>query len=272
MLLPDNFSFNQQNLQDFVDCPRRFYLRYLLKLEWPALESQPVREQEELLKLGEQFHRMVQQQFAGVPVATIENAIHNPELLLWWQQFSTLNLNSLSARKTSETLLSIPFNGYRLVAKFDLLVFEENGRALIYDWKTSQHQPKRKWLQSRMQTRVYPLVLSLSGPNQKPNISPDRIQMIYWYPAFPEMPVQFEYSNSQMKEDSDFILRQIKDIQSRSAEVFEKTTQERRCKFCRYRSLCERGEKAGDWHELEGEDDSMDAVIDIDFESISPAD
>ena len=67
MLLPDNFTFSQNNLQDYVDCKRRFLLRHVQKLEWPAIESEPVLEQEQLMLLGQQFHLMVQQKLSGIP-------------------------------------------------------------------------------------------------------------------------------------------------------------------------------------------------------------
>lgn len=39
MSLPEDFTFSQSMLQDFVDCPRRFELRYLLDARWPAQET-----------------------------------------------------------------------------------------------------------------------------------------------------------------------------------------------------------------------------------------
>ena len=39
--LPDDFHFSQGSLQDYVDCQRRFQLRYLMKLAWPAVDAEP---------------------------------------------------------------------------------------------------------------------------------------------------------------------------------------------------------------------------------------
>ncbi|MCZ7553427.1 MAG: PD-(D/E)XK nuclease family protein [Anaerolineales bacterium] len=39
--LPEGFHFSQTNLQDYRECPRRFKLRYMLGLAWPAIESEP---------------------------------------------------------------------------------------------------------------------------------------------------------------------------------------------------------------------------------------
>ncbi|HZU87116.1 MAG TPA: PD-(D/E)XK nuclease family protein, partial [Anaerolineaceae bacterium] len=65
MPLPVSFHFSQNNLQDYVDCARRFELRHLLRLEWPALQSEPVLERERLMILGQRFHQMVQQHLSG---------------------------------------------------------------------------------------------------------------------------------------------------------------------------------------------------------------
>ena len=46
MTLPPTFQFSQNSLQDYVDCPRRFQLRYLLRQPWPAVESEPLSEYE----------------------------------------------------------------------------------------------------------------------------------------------------------------------------------------------------------------------------------
>ena len=274
MQLPENFSFNQQNLQDYVDCTRRFYLRHIQKLEWPAIESEPVREQESLLQLGQQFHLMVQQNFAGVPAEAITDSTGDPELLFWWQEFNALKINYLPGLKYCEVLYSVPFASYRLVAKFDLLIIEAEKKATIYDWKTSQHPPKRTTLQSRLQTKVYPLVLSLVSASSKvmSAIDAEKIQMIYWYPDPLISPIQFDYSNSQMQEDSSYIAGLINEISNRPIDSFEKTSQESRCKFCRYRSLCERGLQAGDISKSEESIDTNDTIFDIDFDQISPAD
>jgi hypothetical protein len=41
MTLPYSFHFTQSSLQDYLDCPRRFQLRYVLDQPWPAVESEP---------------------------------------------------------------------------------------------------------------------------------------------------------------------------------------------------------------------------------------
>ena len=44
--IPQNFQFSQASLSDYMDCARRFQLRYLLEQDWPAVESEPLLERE----------------------------------------------------------------------------------------------------------------------------------------------------------------------------------------------------------------------------------
>ena len=273
MKLPKPFSFNQQNLQDYLDCPRRFYLRHILRQDWPAIESEPVKEQEALIRLGEQFHRMVQQLFAGVPQQAIEASISDPDLLNWWQQLIQLDMQSLPGTKFSEILFSIPFENTRLAAKYDLIIYQSNLQALIYDWKTSRHLPKEKWLVDRMQTRVYPFVLaSLSIQSGTAfQLSPNQIEMHYWYPAFPDNEITFPYSQNQFADDQRYLSATIHEIMQMDESGFSKTENEKLCKYCRYRSLCNRGVSAGDLSEAEGLENDPDSAFDIDFNEISAA-
>ncbi len=86
--MPDNlkseldpyFSFSQSSLQDYVDCPRRFQLRYIEHLAWPAIETEPLLENERRLREGQQlFHRMVQQHLIGLPVEKLTRMAGTPD-------------------------------------------------------------------------------------------------------------------------------------------------------------------------------------------------
>jgi hypothetical protein len=65
--IPSPFTFSQSSLQDYSDCPRRFQLRYIEQLQWPAVEAEPVMENEHHQQEGQLFHRMVQQHRIGLP-------------------------------------------------------------------------------------------------------------------------------------------------------------------------------------------------------------
>ena len=79
-ILRQPFSFSQSCLQDYADCPRRFRLRYVDQLTWPAVESEPVAENEHRQQEGQIFHRLVQQHLLGLPTENLARLANTPNL------------------------------------------------------------------------------------------------------------------------------------------------------------------------------------------------
>ena len=80
-------TLSQSSLQDYVDCPRRFQLRYVERLSYPAIESEPTLENEKHQQEGEYFHRLVQQHLIGIPAEQISTLANTPNLQRWWENF-----------------------------------------------------------------------------------------------------------------------------------------------------------------------------------------
>jgi CRISPR/Cas system-associated exonuclease Cas4 (RecB family) len=265
MTLPEGFHFSQSNLQDYLDCQRRFQLRYLLHVAWPALETQPASENENTLQLGAAFHYLIRQHQSGVPVELLTASIqHNPysdqnELSHWWENYLTAletitDLGGLlqpspplTAITIPEISLSVPLGGFRLIAKFDLLVFHSSGTFTIIDWKTNRVRPPRRWLQERMQSRIYLYTLVKSGMdvNEGKTIEPKQVEMLYWFTNFPTEAEHISYSTEQLLSDEIYILDLINKINQKREDDFSLTHNEGNCRFCVYRSLCDRGTQAG---------------------------
>ncbi|NSW52582.1 MAG: PD-(D/E)XK nuclease family protein [Anaerolineae bacterium] len=272
-VLEKTTHFSQYSLQDFVDCPRRYDLRHRRKLQWPAVQSLPVLEQEERMARGEQFHRLVQQHLSGIPVEKIEARIHDPILLAWWGNFTEYDpLALLPPRRLAEYALSAPFLGYRLLAKYDLLAIAPGETAHIMDWKTAELRPRGEILRAKVQSRLYPFLLALGGERLFGGTAPkpEQIRMTYWFAAFPEAPEEIGYSKTQFNRDRDYLAALIEDIFARSAaDDFPPTDNLKRCDYCQYRSYCERGVEAGAIEEVD--DESLleqDPGFTIDFEQI----
>lgn len=251
MALPNDFQFSQSSLQDYDTCPRRFRLRYLDRLRWPAIESEPVREAERLAQLGTDFHRLVHQHLSGLETdilsASLEQA--DADLRTWWQNYLTQRPAALAQAQTyPELTLSTPLGGYRLQARFDLLAAQRDGAFLIVDWKTTRQKPSRAGLARRIQSRVYPYVLAQAGAafNNGQPLDPAAIKLIYWYPHFPDQPEQFDYSRQQLQQDEQFLSALIERIkQAAQQNEFPLVADEKPCRTCVYRSHCDRGVKAG---------------------------
>jgi CRISPR/Cas system-associated exonuclease Cas4 (RecB family) len=279
-LLPPDFQFSQRSLQDYVDCRRRFQLRYLDQLSWPAVEAEPLIEHENRLRSGAEFHRLVQRYLLGVPEERLSamlesSAYQNVDLKRWWENF--LQYAHLAPVESSlvEGTLSARIGNYRLLAKYDLIRWDSdhsNDQVKIYDWKTSQRMPPRQWLADRLQTRVYPYLLVQAGGLiiNDGQLSPGQIEMVYWFAEYPQEPQRFSYGPEQYEQDHEYLTGVIDEIDSLNTGDFALTLDEDHCKFCTYRSLCDRGVSAGSidlaesGKEAEAEDD-----FDLDFDQIA---
>lgn len=263
------FQYSQARLQDFADCKRRFYYRYVAHQAWPAVIAEPVLEAEHLMRLGEQFHQIVRQYLSGVSVDLLEGLFFvEGDLKSWWHNFLGAQLLDEDGVTLPEIILSGHVDGYKLVAKFDLIALKADGNAIIYDWKTARKQPSRSVLASRWQTIVYPYLLAKSGMvlNSGKLILPENITMVYWYPNYPTMPIKFNYSDEAYKADESALISTIAGIESLdNFDQFTMTEDEKRCSFCVYRSLCDRGVQAGGGFEIEAEDFE---AVDLDFDQI----
>jgi predicted RecB family nuclease len=275
-MLPLHFQFSQGSLQDFVDCPRRFQLKYIEQLAWPAAEAEPALENERHLQLGATFHRMAQQYLLGIPAEKLAPlAARDPDLARWWENFlryaETLGtFNRAELARYPEISLSAPLGEHRLTGKFDLLT-RAGDRFTIYDWKTARKKPKRQWLAEKLQTRVYPWLLVQAGArfNGGKPVRPEQIEMVYWFAEFPAAPMRFPYSRMQFEEDDAYLHALLAEIEALDDTPAPLTDNEKRCRFCVYRSLCDRGLSAGPLDELEDPEAADAFDFTLDFEQIA---
>jgi hypothetical protein len=270
-MLPLDFQFSQSNLQDYTDCPQRFLLRHLLKIAWPALEAEPVLENELAMQRGAQFHSLVQQQQLGIPVDCLTALAQEEALSRWWLAYLSALPALMKGERFPEISLSAPLMQYRLLAKYDLLVVLPEGRVAIYDWKTSAKKTRRQSLLGRMQTRVYPylLVQASAGLNQGTPFRPDQVEMIYWFTEAPAEPEVIAYTAEQYQKDGEYLESLAGQIAGLEQDDFAMTLTQERCSFCTYRSLCARGVTAGVLGEAgDGEAETPESE-DFNFEQIA---
>jgi CRISPR/Cas system-associated exonuclease Cas4 (RecB family) len=274
MNIPEGFQFSQANLQDYADCRRRFQLRYLQGVAWPALLSEPAGESERFLRLGQQFHRMAHQYLLGVPAPQLDEMVDGPEIKAWWENFNLHVPDFLAgidpASRSMEATLTAPVDSFRIIAKLDFVGRRDDGKSIIVDWKTYRKKPRRSWLQERLQTRIYPYLLVRAGSqaNQGKVIDPEQVEMVYWFASFPEKPERFSYNARQFAEDDAYLSKLVSEIQRLEESNFTMTPQLERCQFCVYRSLCDRGVQAGSFAELDNPTEQEDEFL-LDFDQIS---
>lgn len=269
MSLSADFAFTQGSLQDYADCARRFELRYIQRLRYPAPEVNQILEYEARIRQGNRFHKLAEQHSNGIPAELLKRSLADePELARWWDDALAGGLRDLPPQRHAEITLQTPLGGQRLVAKYDLLALQPGGAAVIVDWKTGESVPAPKALERRLQTVVYRYVLACSGAHMYGGrIPPERIRMDYVYVAQGAQRISFAYSAAQLAADEAWLLALAEAIGA--AAAFPLTEDERRCKFCTYRALCERGE-AGDLQDLEfDEAEETDEALDLNFDQIA---
>ena len=259
-------SSSPGQLQDAVECRRRFQLRYILELAWPAPVAEPADAYETHVQDGVAFHRLIHQHQIGLPVerltaqaegedeveAQAEGPGNLAELVAQLSLLSTGEPAHCAIRKS-------PFR--RRWGAIDCWPsttwwqWSRARRAVIVDWKTSQHRPASAWLAARLQTRVYRYLLVAAGAslNGGQPIAPEQVEMIYWFAAFPDRPERLRYNRVQYEADGRYLASLVAELAQAGEDDFPLTDDVKRCRFCPYRSLCDRGVEAGEMGEPDGD-------------------
>jgi CRISPR/Cas system-associated exonuclease Cas4 (RecB family) len=273
MPLPETFQFSQGSLQDYVDCSRRFQLRHVLMQPWPGLITDAPLEFERHLQRGAELHHLAHQNARGIDIGRLSAIVaQDPVLSRWWQTFLENPPVGLPDRtRHAEVVLTAPLAGHRLLAKLDLLAADPGQRVVIIDWKTAHRRPSRRQLAQRMQTLVYRYLAVEAGAallgGQQP--LPEQVEMVYWFADHGGATERFPYSSEQHNAARDRLVGLVAEIGDLRDEVWPLTSDRRHCRFCNYRSLCDRGVKAGFFDELAEEIELPDFESAIDLEQIA---
>jgi hypothetical protein len=278
-LLPPEFSFSQSSLQAYVDCARRFWLAYVEQLPWPAVEASPIYEHEELMRMGATFHRLVERSEIGIAPDQVAARLV-PPLSTWFDAYLTHRPADLPRETVEvERVLAVPFVSkststapavaYRLVAKYDLIAADRDGRVVIVDWKTARRRSDPSTVRQRIQSVVYPFVLvEASASLPWGPVRPEQVEMRYWFAAAPTQPIVFRYDAAQHDANRQFLQQLLAAIVAGDGEasfpkVLDTETNRRRlCAYCIYRSRCNRGQAAGDLDALDDAEEFF--AVDVD--------
>jgi CRISPR/Cas system-associated exonuclease Cas4 (RecB family) len=270
MAFPDRFAFSQASLQDYADCARRFQLRYVLGVQWPAVRAEAVIEWEQRGQRGAAFHRLVHQRTVGIPVEVLHTAASEGEVHEWWRAYLSCPPDALPGTvRKAEARLSMPLGTHRLTARYDLLAIEPGQRAVIVDWKTNERRPKRSWLEKRLQTVVYRYVLVEAGAelNGGEPFAPTQVELIYWFAAFPQQAERFAYDRDQHRAAGEQLCEMIDEIVELDGGEWPLTSDLSRCIYCPFGTLCGR-EGQVEVAEVEEAEPELDS-FDVDLEQIA---
>jgi CRISPR/Cas system-associated exonuclease Cas4 (RecB family) len=269
-----DLDFSQHSLQDYLDCPLRFKLRHLDEFAWPAARTDDQMEYELRQRQGVEFHRLVQQMAAGIPHDILRVGIHDERVRADWDAFLAalpvfpVELSDQSGQiRLAEHTLATRLEGHRLLAKYDLLVIRPGERIWIFDWKTGARPFTHSQMAARIQTRVYLYLAAVAGSqwNGGRPFAPEQVEMIYWQTADPHNIIHLPYSASQLDADRLYLGDILREIEDRMPSDYPKTDDTHRCRFCSYRSFCERGFIPGSQQEYESSGNP-----DVDLTNVEP--
>lgn len=234
---------SRASLADFLACQRRFQLRALRQLPWPAL---PLDEgTAEAIARGQQFHRLLERHFLGLPTDPAGNA--DPQVQAWQHAFQRRPPALPPGRRLPEHRLTLPIGNHLLHGRFDLLIAGETAQgqpyAHIYDWKTGKARRESR-LREDWQTRLYLALLAEGGGalwrDGRPP-TPDHITLTYWYATEPDSPRTIAYSDGWHRQnwaDIQAIVAQIEAAQV--ADEWPLTADLEECRRCAYQVVCGR--------------------------------
>lgn len=270
--LPPTFSFSQAALQSYSDCPRQFWLAWIRRLPWPASYVAPALESERRMRLGARFHRLVERVERGVVSDNAPFEGLDSPLDEWFEAWRLHRPAGLpDSIREYECTLSTPIDlgdagRVRLLARFDLIAVEPGKRIVIVDWKTGDRPQSEPQMARRLQSVVYPYVMveACAGLSWGP-VAPDQLEMIYWFAAAPDRPVRIAYDAATHESNRRRLTELLADILSRiETEDFSLVADtpenlRRFCRYCVYRSHCDRG-NAASIADLSEDDSLLDDV------------
>ena len=251
-----NLTLSQSAIDTYQRCPRRYYLRYVRGLDWPAPLTSSELDFEQAMRRGEHFHLLIQQQSLGMDVTPMVDASDDEILRNWWHSFldhARTHMPAVTRAQYTEVELAVTIEGVTVVAKFDNLAIEEDGGILIFDWKTGTPRTVEH-LARTWQSVVYQFIATERGgqlrqPATLPKVEARQVHLTYWHARDAQHPVRLPYDD-QMHEEGrrrlTSVIAEMKGlIECDQEAVFVHTPNEGECRHCPYRSYCERGREAG---------------------------
>jgi hypothetical protein len=188
----DLIHLSQSHLNLLATCPPKFQQVYL-----DRLASLPDPEQQESLDWGSRFHLLMQQRELGLPIESLlaSDRELNQAMTNLIEATPELWATNNQICREAEHCRTLSWHNYLLTVIYDLLIARSD-RAIILDWKTYRHPPKRDKLARNWQTRLYPYILVETS-----DYLPEQVSLTYWFVKSSDTPqsLTFKYNKGQHK-------------------------------------------------------------------------
>lgn len=251
--MEETFTLSRTRLADFTACRRRFQLRYMDRLPWPAAPAEEA--VEESILLGQSFHRLAQRYYLGLVVDSAE--IADAELQRLWWRFTRQKPTLPSGSRYPEVSMTVPIGNHFLTGRFDLLVLGK-GKAHIFDWKTDAKARSESQLREDLQTRLYLALATEGTAGLNRRLAPEQVALTYWYVNDQESSVTFEYSQAQHDANWSYLQRLTRELEQQAAgAIWPLTDDLGHCSRCAYQIYCDRQTERLDLSDWEPKDEAL---------------
>lgn len=226
----------QTQISAYERCKRFYYLKYVSRLVWPVEVTD--RRQ---IRQGEDFHLLIRQLLMGFPRSSLLVPADSENLSGWLDVFQREDPIGKPDMIFPEREVTVNYADVLWLGKFDALAVYD-GEIRIFDWKTSGRKPDAAHYLSSPQTRLYRFLAKtcaarLLGASQH-GIPAENIEMVYWFPEYPEETIRLPYSEDEYARDMTWLRTLAREMCAVNEADFPRTEKTRRCEFCDYRTYC----------------------------------
>jgi CRISPR/Cas system-associated exonuclease Cas4 (RecB family) len=258
--MEQTLTVSRAGLTTFQICQRRFQLRYLDRLSWPAVPEDARMEKARIE--GERFHQLMHRHFLSLSVS--KEAESYPELARWWKIFLSEGPQISDGQHLPELTLTVPMGRHLLSGRFDLLVLSRE-QVHLFDWKTEARARAEGELVTDLQTRLYLALAAEGAPALDRKFGPEHILMTYWYVNEPAASVTIHYDQAKHVENWKYIGQIVDGINRRLAVEgkWPLTEDLSACEQCAFQVYCGRQTdsfRLNQWESLED-----DPILEPDF-------
>ena len=226
----------QTQISAYERCKRFYFLKYVRRLVWPVelSDRQQVRQ-------GEAFHLLIRQLLMGFSRESLLVPADSENLSRWLEVFLSNKPLGKPDMIFPEREVTMNFADVLWLGKFDALaVYDEQIR--IFDWKTSGRKPEEAHYLSAPQTRLYRFLAKTCAPRllgaSHHGIPAENIEMVYWFPEYPENTISLAYSEEQYERDMTWLRTRAREMSSQNEADYPQTEKIRVCSSCSYRTHC----------------------------------
>lgn len=226
----------QTQISQYEVCKYSYYLRYVKNLVWPIEPSVS-----QNIRKGDDFHLLVRQLILGFPPDSLIIPGKKADLWRWLEVYCARKPLGKPDMVFAEKEVSVLYADVLWLGKFDALTVNDD-QLIIYDWKTGSAIPDQKKYRESPQTKLYRFLARtcasrLIGAGMHA-IPAENIEMVYWFPEYPDKTVHLPYSEEEYQQDMTWSKTRAREMTSEAESDYPRTANTHHCRYCDYRTFC----------------------------------